>query len=125
MHVLGGGVTRVGLPSFPSQVNLALALRILVHPTEAEGTHKLDVRLQDADGDLVATMELEFGVGDPGDLAPGEQVSIPIPLPVPPQAALPRPGTYSFELLIDRVHQASVPFIATQVEIPNRPEGGG
>jgi hypothetical protein len=116
LHLLGGGVTRVNRPGYPAPLApLTLALRILIHPTEADRTHQLDVRLQDADGAEVARMDVQFGVGDPGNAEPGEELSLPIPLTMPEQIGLPHAGRYSFELLIDGAHQLSVPFIATHV----------
>lgn len=80
------------------------------------------MRLQGADGQDIAGLNVEFGIGDTSALEPGESVSVPMPLPLPEAVVLPEPGAYSFELLIDGIHQASVPFIATKVEPP--PEGG-
>lgn len=118
LHILGGGITRAGRPLYPAPVGLTLALRVLVHPTEADATHRLDVLLQGEDGQQVAQLEIEFGISDRSTLAPGEQVSVPLPIPFPAQVALPTPGAYSFELLIDGIHQATVPFQATVVEAP-------
>lgn len=100
-------------------------MRILIHPTEADREHEMLVRLQGEDGQLVAEMGIKFGVNDPGSLAPGEQASLPIPLALPEAATLPAPGRYSFELLIDGIHQATVPFIATEVQAPELPPPGG
>jgi hypothetical protein len=118
LHILGGGVTRAGRTEYPAPLNLALALRILVHPTEADHPHNLEVRLQGADGDLVANLGVEFGVSDMTALAPGEHASIPLPIAFPEAVVLPGPDNYSFELLIDGTHQVAVPFIATQIEVP-------
>jgi hypothetical protein len=114
LHVLGGGVTRVTRQGYPAPLGLTVALRILVHPTEAGRQHKLDVRLQGADGQQIMEVNVEFGMNEPGDLQPGEEASLPIPLNLPPELRLPSPGTYSFELLIDGIHQQSVPFVAQQ-----------
>jgi hypothetical protein len=114
LHVLGGGVTRVNRPGYPAPLApLCLAVRILVHPTETDSTHQLDVRLQDEDGQEVAKVDVQFGVNDPGRNEPGEELSVPLPLNMPPQVGLPHPGGYSFELLINGIHQTSVPFRAT------------
>jgi hypothetical protein len=121
LHILGGGVTRAGRVTFPAPLNLTLALRILVHPTEAERDHQLQIRLQGADGQLVADVGVDFGVRDTGSLAPGEMASLPIPIALPEAVQLPAPGRYSFEVLIDGIHQASVPFTATRVEGPEPP----
>jgi hypothetical protein len=120
LHVLGGGVTRINRPGYPAPLApLALALRILVHPTETDRTHQLDVRLQGADGQEIGKFDVQFGIGDPGEVEPGEEVSVPLPLNMPPNVALPSAGRYSFELLIDGVHQQTVAFIAKHV-----PPGG-
>jgi hypothetical protein len=114
LHMLGGGVTRVHRRGYPAALSpLSLAVRILVHPTEIDRTHQLEVRLQDADGKEVAKVDVQFGVADPGSVEPGEELSVPLPLTMPSQIALPHAGRYSFEFLIDGIHQLSVPFSAT------------
>ncbi len=118
LHVLGGGITRAGRPEYPAPIGLTLALRILIHPTEAGESHHLDVRLQGADGQKIAAIQVEFGANDPTGLEPGEHASLAIPLPLPEQIALPHPGRYSFELLIDGIHQVSVPFTAVKLDAP-------
>jgi len=125
LHVLGGGITRAGRPTWPAPLGLTLALRILVHPTEADREHKLVVRLQGEDGLEVARVDIDFGVNDTGTLEAGEQASLPLPIPMPPQVMLPGVGRYSFELLIDGIHQASVPFTAHDVELPPQPQPEG
>lgn len=116
LHVLGGGVTRINRPGYPAPLApLTLALRILVHPTETDRPHQLEVRLQGADGETAARFDVQFGINDPGDIQPGEEVSVPLPLPMPQEIALTQAGRYSFELLIDGTHQATVPFIATHI----------
>lgn len=117
LHVLGGGITRAGRTSFPAPLGMTLALRILIHPTEADRPHQLEVRLQGEDGDAVANFAIEFGMDDTGQLEPGEHASLPIPLPLG-ALELPHPGVYSCELLIDGIHQTSVPFRALQTEGP-------
>jgi hypothetical protein len=119
LHVLGGGVTRAGRPSYPAPLALTLALRILIHPTEADRPHSLDVRLQGEDGQEAARIEIEFGLQTTAHLEAGEQASLPLPIPLPEQVQLPAPGRYSFELLIDGIHQATVPFIAQLSESPD------
>ena len=116
LHILGGGVTRATRQSYPGPLGLSLALRVLIHPTEAADIHKMEVILQDADGQRVAGADVEFGLSDTAGLAPGEHGSLPVALSFPEGVQLPAPGTYSFELLIDGVHQVSVPFIAIEEE---------
>ncbi len=112
LHILGGGITRIARPEYPAYVGMTLALRILVHPTEADRQHQLEVQLLSADGARIVGFQAQFGINDPSVLMPGEQISVPLPITPPPQIQLPAAGTYSFEVLVDGVHQASVPFMA-------------
>lgn len=123
LHVLGGGVTRAGRVQWPAPLGLTLAIRVLIHPTEADRPHNLSVQLQGEDGERIAAFDIGFGINEPGDLQPHEQASVPIALPLPEAVQLPGVGAYSFELLIDGIHQASVPFVAHEVDLPPPPGG--
>jgi hypothetical protein len=116
LHVLGGGVTRANRAEFPGPLGMALAVRVMVHPTEMDRPHALEIRLQGEDGQLIAEVDVQFESVDPGDLAPGEESSLPLALALPQQVALPQEGRYSFEMLIDGIHQATVPFMAVLVQ---------
>lgn len=115
LHILGGGITRANRDNFPAPLNLALALRIMVHPTEADRTHQLTVLLLAQDGERIAEFGIEFGISDPSVLEPAEEASLPLALSLH-TVPLPREGPYSFELLIDGIHQATVPFRAVKLE---------
>lgn len=114
LHILGGGITRLGRSTFPAPLNAALALRVMVHPTESSRRHQLEVRLIAEDGAPVATVEIEFELASAGTARPGEELSASFAVPLH-TVGLPSPGAYSFELLIDGVHQTSVPFIAASL----------
>ena len=118
LHILGGGVTRVGRPEYPAPVGLTLALRILVHPTETNRPHVLEISLQGEDGQRITALSIEFAMDQPVALAPGEQHSLAIPIPIPDAVQLPIAGRYSFELLIDGIHQATIPFTAHTLDAP-------
>ena len=111
LHILGGGITRVNRPSFPAPLGVTLAMRILVQPDEADRTHVLSVRLRDAEGQFVASMEAEFGVNAAEALQPDEESPLPVVVALPAQ--LPRPGAYSFDLFVDETPQASLAFVAS------------
>ena len=115
LHILGGGITRIRRPEYPAQLGLALAVRIMVHPTEAEDGHQLRLILQAGDGQAVMQLQATFGIGKPDDALPGEELAVSLPVPMY-DLALPAPGSYSFELLIDGIHQTSVPFVAMVTE---------
>ncbi|MEX1009161.1 MAG: hypothetical protein WD271_15155 [Acidimicrobiia bacterium] len=75
-----------------------------------------------ADGEQIAEVVAEFAA-DPfqaDDQLPGEAAGVNVALPMP-TVGLPGPGAYSFEILIDGVHQASVPFSVGPP--PVQPEG--
>jgi hypothetical protein len=115
LHILGGGITRANRDNFPAPLNLALALRIMVHPTEAEHTHELAVLLLGQDGERIAELGIQFGINDPAALEPAEEASLPLALSLH-TVPLPREGPYSFQLLIDGIHQGTVPFRAVKME---------
>jgi hypothetical protein len=62
------------------------------------------------DGANIIGLKAEFKIGDPGDIVPGEEASVALPINFPAEAQLPSAGAYSFEILIDGVHQQSVGF---------------
>ena len=110
VHILGGGVTRLRRPQYPGPLNTALALRVMVHPTESDKPHEMEARLVKEDGDELARVEIGFEAAAQ-QIRPGEELSAPFALPLH-GLMIPHEGAYSFELLIDGVHQASVPFTA-------------
>lgn len=117
LHVLGGGVTRLGRGEFPARMDVELALMVRQHPTEFDGRHMMRVVVQSADGDEVAGAELTWG---PVQVLDGEvhgeawqPVVVPLRL-----VQLPGPGDYSVEVLIDGIHQVSLPFVAVQQQPP-------
>lgn len=58
-----------------------------------------------------------MGIGfRPGEAAlePGEEISLPLALDLPPMVVLPIPGLYRLELRIDETLHVSVPFLAMQ-----------
>lgn len=69
------------------------------------------MRLIAEDGAPVATVDIEFELASAGAARPGEELSASFAVPLH-TVSLPVPSAYSFELLINGVHQTSVPFIA-------------
>ncbi len=122
LYVLGGGIQRIAMPEFPAPLPLTIALRIMLHRTEVEIPHELQIRLLEEDGDEVVRVAMGFGVGDPESLPVGEEAAIAVPWNFPGRPQLPHAGRYSMEILIDNVHQVSVAFTAEQGENPNAPQ---
>jgi hypothetical protein len=118
LYVLGGGIQRIALPQYPAVMPLTIALRIMLHRTELDNPHELQIRLLEEDGDEVVRVGMGFGIGDASDLPAGEEAAIAVPWNFPGRPQLPHPGRYSLEILIDDHHQASVSFKAEQGEAP-------
>lgn len=126
LHILGGGVTRLYRPTFPAPLGLAMALRVMIHPTEAKQSHNLKLLLLDQDGGQIAEVQLAFQAGEVGgDIKIGEELALALPLSMQ-AVGIPKAGQYSFELLIDGIHQVAVPFYAEvggapQIQAPPPP----
>jgi hypothetical protein len=120
LNVLAGGVTRVNAPVYPFQYEGALAVVFTAHPTEASKEHDFQVILQSEDGQRVAELGGQMQAQPGPDLQPGEEMTIPVVLKF--GQVLPAPGRYSFEVLIDGVHQVTVPFGA--MPVLSEPEEG-
>jgi hypothetical protein len=119
LNILGGGVTVVQNAAYPAELGLALALRIMVHPTELAHPHKLEIVLQDDDGAQVTKVDMGMEAGDTSAVPVGEEGEVLVPWNFPGRPALPHAGRYSFELLIDGVHQLSVPLKADETGGPS------
>jgi hypothetical protein len=119
LHILGGGITHIVRPEYPAELGVTLALRIMVHPTEVDHPHQLQIILQGEDGQQVTEVRAQVQAEPPPDgLEAGDEGELLIPWNFPGRPKLPAPGRYSMELLIDGVHQRSVPFKAIQVQLP-------
>jgi hypothetical protein len=117
LHILGGGITTVVRTEYPAELGVTLALRIMVHPTEAEHPHQLQIVLQGQDGEKVTEVRAEVQAETPPDgLEPGDEAELLIPWDFPGRPKLQGPGRYSMELLIDGVHQGTVPFKAVLMQ---------
>lgn len=119
LNVLGGGITYAGRSEFPAPLGVELAMRVVMHPTELQHSHKVEILLQDEDGQLVTRAEIGFEAQDQIDLSmvpAGEDVPVPIHWDFPARPAIPHPGRYSFEVLIDGNHKISLPLQAAEIE---------
>ena len=115
-YVLGGGVDSIGAPRFPVvHPHLALVMRILLHPTEADRDHRLEVRLIDQDGrELVRA---DGSVRPSGVGPPGREVGLPIAMNLN-NVRFEHSGDYSVELLLDDSHVKSLPLRLHEVSGP-------
>lgn len=106
-YVLGGGFDSIGAATFPAvHPQLSLVARILVHPTEADRSHTLEIKLMDADGGIIANIEGNFAAGAPSQ--PGRELAVPLVINIA-NVQFERPGDYSVEILINNQHMKSLP----------------
>jgi hypothetical protein len=115
INILGGGITEVQHSEFPAELGVALALRIMVHPTEVAHPHQLEIVLQGDDGEQVTKVDVGIEAGDASGIPPGEEGEMLIAWTFPARPKLPGPGRYSFEVLIDGAHQASLPLRVAEI----------
>lgn len=114
LYVLGGGVTWIGRPVYPAPLVASLALRVSVHPTEVtDSNHSLTVLMLGEDGEQIARVDGSFGSNPKAleAIPPGEDMFVNVALPIG-QVALPKPGPYSIEILLDNNHEKTVRFTA-------------
>jgi hypothetical protein len=112
-YVLGGGVDSINAPSFPVvHPHLSLVLRLMIHPTEADREHALEVRMIDADGRALANITGTFtaaGAGAAGREIPANLVFNMV------NTRFESAGDYSIEILINNEHKKSLPLRVVQV----------
>jgi hypothetical protein len=96
-YVLGGGIDQLNAQRFPAtHPHFALLMRFLVHPTETEGRHHLDLRLIDEDGGELARIE---GTLEPhGAGQPGRELGVNLVINFQ-NVRFEHPGDYSIEIL--------------------------
>ncbi|WP_419918706.1 DUF6941 family protein [Candidatus Poriferisocius sp.] len=93
LFVSSAGITRVYRESFPAPVGMMLALVLEMSPVEATDSHKVRVRVEDADGQKLAEIvgEVQVKLGSGHD--PGELVNVPFVADFRTMN-LPAPGRY-------------------------------
>jgi hypothetical protein len=122
-HVLGGGITRIGGPSFPLvHPHLALVVGLLVTAPETRRQHELGIVLLDSDGGEVtsATGSLVARGNDDGR---DNIVTFSVDLY---GIQFPSPGDYSFRILVNGSERKRLGLLLLQssgdVGIPIEPD---
>lgn len=115
-------MTRLGRPAYPAPMAVSLALRILLHPSEAGIQHQARIEIVNQDGVQLGQIEVGFQAERPpaGLLEPGEELAAAIPIPLN-MFALPAPGSYVINVLLNNMHQVSLPIRASTVALPQPP----
>ena len=116
VYILGAGIDTLWREQFPAPFGGAMVLRVLTSRLESERQHKVEVHCSDEDGNAVLQQPVMFGLPPRTvhsdhphgwDLA----ANIVINLSAVP---IPKPGLYSFEILIDDQQVRTLPFRAVQ-----------
>jgi hypothetical protein len=112
-YVLGGGIDQIAGPAFPLfHPHMSLLMRFLVHPTELDRKHRLDVRLVDADGRELAKIEGDIEASGSG--APGREAAVNMVINMA-NTRFENPGDYSVEVLMNNQHMKSLPLRVSQI----------
>ena len=113
-YVLGGGIDSIGAHAFPVvHPHISLVLRLLVHPTEVDRDHSLEIRLIDEDGGELARVDGSFNARGPAQ--PGREIALPFVMNMV-NTRFEHAGDYSLEILIDHQHAKSLPLRLQQVQ---------
>lgn len=106
-YVLGGGIDQIAGPQFPlHHPHMSLVLRWLIHPTETEVRHRMQIRLVDADGQEMA--KIEGDIETSGMPPAGRSASVNMVINMA-NTRFERPGDYAFEVTMNNEHKKSIP----------------
>ena len=118
VFVTGGGVDTVQTPQLPALLNATILVRLLLHRTEANKQHSVELEITDEDGSTVA--KVQAGVMVP--LHPETPIGWDIPSMVALNIhglQLAKEGRYAVEISADNVHLRTLN-LRTKVN-PNAP----
>jgi hypothetical protein len=125
LYILGGGWTHLLRPNQPTNVALAIVVRVPLD--EAGRQHKLEVSLLKDNGEPVrigddpVRVEGAFEVGGAAGVKPGRELRAPVALQF--GLVLP-PGDYVWELRINGEPAAKAPFWVQEVVRESATSGG-
>ncbi len=113
LHVLGGGVARVGRPLFPAPLDCVLVAQLSIPQDELRENYQLTVTITDDEGKMASQLGATFAHSPfpVVDLAEGEDAHIPMVLPTAGMV-LPHPGLYHLTISIPEGTESDVTFYA-------------
>jgi hypothetical protein len=107
--VLGGGIDTVAATQMPARLDAAIVVRLLLHRSETDSPHVIEVRVVDEDGGQLAAMHGHFRATPTPSHPKGWDVPLMAVFGLH-GLNLPRNGLYSVEVLADGVHQRTLNF---------------
>ena len=117
LYVLGGGIDRISGPSFPLvHPHMALVMRFLVHPTELGRSHRLEVRLVNADGRELAKIEGDIQTAAAEETF-GREVGVNMVINMT-STRFENPGDFAVDILMNNQFQKSLSLRVGQAPPP-------
>ena len=114
-YVLGGGIDQIGGQTFPlTHPHMALVMRWIIHPTEMNMRHHLEVRLVDADGGELAKIEGDIEAS--GQSPAGREAGVNMVINLT-NTRFDKPGDYAFDVLMNNQHFKSMSLRVATVPI--------
>lgn len=105
-YVLGGGIDQIAGASFPlHHPHMSLVMRWMMHPTEMNLKHNLEVRLVDADGGEMA--KIQGQIEATGQSNAGREAAINMVINMA-GTRFERPGDYAIDVLMNNQHMKSL-----------------
>lgn len=107
-YVLGGGIDQIAGPEFPLiHPHMSLVMRFLVHPTELGRSHRLEVRLVNADGRELAKIEGDIQTAAVEETF-GREVGVNMVINMT-STRFESPGDFAVDILMNNQFQKSLP----------------
>jgi hypothetical protein len=106
--MLGGGIDTINTPQLPANLRATLLLRLLLHRTETDRPHVIELRCLSQDGrEIAPTLNATFQAPPPPDLPVGWEVPAMFAINIQ-NLELPEEAHYSIEILVDGTHVKSL-----------------
>ncbi len=117
-NVLGGGITRLGGPTFPLRhPHVALVVSLIVTSAEFGREHEIRFLLLDPDGGEVATAVSSLVASGNSE---GRDTNLTFAVDLW-NLSFEAPGDYSFRILVNGSERKRLPLIVARVESPPQP----
>ncbi len=121
VYILGAGIDTLWRDQFPAPFGGAMVLRVITSRLESERAHKVEVHCSDEDGSAVLQHPVVVTLPSrpwPIEHPQGWDLAASIVINLS-GVAIPKPGFYRFEILIDDRTSGSLPFRAVLPDVTN------
>ena len=103
VFVTGGGIDTIQTQQLPALLSATILVRLLLHRTEANKQHSLELEITDEDGHTVAKVQAGVMVPVPPDTPVGWEIPSMVALNIH-GLQLAKEGRYAVEISADNVH---------------------